>query len=228
MDSYWETYPGKHTMANPTGPAGEAGPTGIYGLQGPEGPKGVRGLIGPVGWSGFTYAQVFANKDDITGAGVSYRAPSGSGNQPPLRGSNSTTIEGLTVYDNTSLGGGCNANNVFLVPRGQYLIQAMSATKYYAQVFNQTGVPPYWETYLALSTCSSPTGGSESNLMIGASAKQNANTYLSGMFYFGAPTYVGLRQYGGGGLNGDAISPYQNGYGQDGSLNNVMLSFLKI
>lgn len=218
-------------MANPTGPAGEAGPTGIYGLQGPEGPKGVRGLIGPVGWSGFTYVQVFANMDNVYSSGSSnsavYRAPSGSGNQPPLRGSNSTTIEGLTVYDNTATGGISNANNVFYVPRGQYLIQAMSATQYYPQVFNAQGVPPYWETYLALSTCSSPTGGSESNLMIGASAKQNANTYLSGMFYFSAPTYVGLRQYGGS--NGSVpLSPYQNGYSQDGSLNNVMLSFLKI
>jgi hypothetical protein len=211
-------------MASPTGPTGPAGPTGIYGLQGPEGLKGARGLIGPTG-GGRGDIQTFANMDSVEVYYPAYRAPSGSGNLPPLNGSNSTSIPGLCVYDNTATQGGCNANNVFLVPKGSYFINAMSATQYY-QVLSG----PYVETYLVLSTCASPTGGSEVNIMEGQRAKQNANVYLSGMFYFSNPTYVGLRQYGGGRPNneGGALSPYELGYGTDGSLNNVMLSFIKI
>jgi hypothetical protein len=194
-------------------------------LQGPVGAKGARGLIGPTG-GGRGDIQTFANKDSVVRVGDYgvYRAPSGSGNLPPLNGSNSTSIPGLVVYDNTANQGGCNANNVFYVPKGNYLIQAMSATQYYPIV----GAGTYVETRLVLSTCSSPTGGAEVDIGRGVAAKQNANTYLSGMFYFSAPTYVGLRQYGGGDGTDVPLSPYENGYGQDSSLNNVMLSFIKI
>ena len=212
-------------MSFPTGPTGPAGPTGIYGLQGPEGLRGARGLIGPTG-GGRGDIQTFANMDSVEAYYPAYRAPSGSGNLPPLNGSYSTSIPGLRVYDNTATQGGCNANNVFLVPKGSYFINAMSATQYYTFGAGQ----PYPETYLVLSTCASPTGGSEVNIMEGQRAKQNANTYLSGMFYFSNPTYVGLRQYGGGGAGGigGTLSPQYLGYGTDGSLNNVMLSFIKI
>jgi len=213
-------------MSFPTGPTGPAGPTGIYGLQGPVGLKGARGMLGPTG-GGRGDVQIFANMDSVVSASVTYRAPSGSGNLPPLNGSNSTSIPGLRVYDNTATQGGCNANNVFLVPAGYYYITAMSATQYYAQDPNPPA-PPYWTTYLTLTTCSSPTGGSEVDIGKGVGAKQNANTYLSGMFYFSNPTYVGLRQYGGGGGIAGPVSPYVYGVGTDGSLNNVMISFTKI
>jgi len=214
-------------MSFPTGPTGPAGPTGIYGLQGPVGLRGARGMLGANGWSGFTYVQIFANMDSVGAAAPAYRAPSGSGNNPPLSGSNSTTIAGLRVYDNTASQGGGNANNVFYVPAGNYLINAMTATQYYAPF--PSGVPPYWSTYLALSTCTSPVGGGEVDILVGVTAKQNANAYLTGMFYFSNPVYLGLRQYeGGGGQSGNPLSPSIYGVGTDGSLNNVMLSFIKI
>jgi len=205
-------------MAFPTGPTGAAGPTGIYGLQGPVGAKGVRGLIGPSGWSGFTYAQTFANMDSAVATGSTssaiYRSPSGFRNSPPLVGSNSTSIIGLTMFSNASY----SAKNVFYVPPGSYFIQATTSL---ANYFNQ---PPL-DSYLVLSTCSSSTGGSETDIGIGAKARENANAYLSGMFYFSTPTYLGLRQYGG--TAGSNLSPIVSGFG-DTSLNNVMLSFLKI
>lgn len=209
-------------MALPTGPTGPAGPTGIYGYQGPIGPRGVRGLIGPSGWSGYTYAQVFANVDGSLSGGSSnsavYRVATGSGNSPPLSNSLSTTIDGLRVYNNTSFSG----SNVFYVPAGGYFIQAMSPILDNGNDSNNNAV----ETALALSRCASPTGGSEVDIARGVNARQNANAYLSGMFYFSTPTYVALRQYGG--TNGALFSPVVGGYGGDASLNNVMLSFVKI
>jgi len=201
-------------FTGPQGPVGFAGPTGatgltgVKGIQGPVGPQGPRGMQGLAAYTAQTLVQTFANYDGVSALGTGSAvtrlfSSNATNNAPALSAGLSSTIYGLSV----------TANSTFIVPAGNYMIQASASIS-----SNITTSSWLYLTTVTSAVDSTPV----TTLAIGPEVVGRGLASVEGAFGFSSATYIQLR-HSNAGASGNLIGPSNaSGYPT------VVLSFLKI